>query len=301
MNSLIELIGQYSGISQNVIVNLLKTFSVILIIWILKRLSVGITDRVAVNSEKIYNYRKMTNRVIWTLGIIIIADIWLEGLSSLATYLGLLSAGIAIALKDPITDIAGWFFITWRAPFEITHRIEIGRFKGDVIDIRIFKFTILEIGGWVGGDQPTGRVVHIPNSVVFSESLANYTVGFNFIWDELKVLVTFESDWRKAKAILNSIILKQTSKASENAAKEIQQTTRKFLIRVSQTRPIVVTSVESSGILLTVRYLVRPYRRRLFSELLWEDILDAFCKEQDIQFAYPTIRYYKNDENSKDL
>ncbi|HAW79639.1 MAG TPA: mechanosensitive ion channel protein MscS, partial [Balneola sp.] len=68
-------------------------------------------------------------------------------------YFGLLSAGLAIALKDPVTDLAAWMFIIWRKPFDVGDRIELGKSKGDVIDIRPFKFTILEIGNWVDADQ----------------------------------------------------------------------------------------------------------------------------------------------------
>ncbi|MDY0280710.1 MAG: mechanosensitive ion channel [Salinivirgaceae bacterium] len=301
MNSIIETIGHYSGVSQDIIFNILKTVVVIAVIWALRRLLLGVSDRFTVTGERNYNYRKTTSRVIWIVGLILIVSIWLEGITSLATYLGLVSAGIAIALKDPLTDIAGWFFITWRAPFELTHRIEVGAHKGDVIDIRIFKFTILEIGGWAGGDQPTGRIVHVPNSVVFSESIANYTDGFNYIWDELNIHLTYESDWRKAKTILNAIVVKQTSKASESAAKEIQKTTRKFLIRISQTRPMVVTSVDRSGILLSVRYLVPPTKRRFFSELIWEEILGEFEKHNNIEFAYSTVRVFNrfNDDGKR--
>lgn len=301
MDSIFALIESYFGISQVFQIKILKTILVIVLVWILKRAASGIADKFSANNAVNYGYRKTTNRIVWSLALIVIADIWLEGMSSLATYLGLVSAGIAIALKDPLTDIAGWFFITWRKPFELSHRIEVGQHKGDVIDIRIFKFTILEIGGWIGGDQPTGRVIHLPNSIVFRESVANYTVGFNFIWDELRVLLTFESDWRRAKGILKTIVEKQTESAAEKAEKEIQVTTKKYLIKISQTKSSVITSVQEYGISLSVRYLVRPTRRRMLNEILWEDILEAFSKEKNIQFAYPTTRFYRGSQESENL
>jgi small-conductance mechanosensitive channel len=301
MDSIFELVEGYLGISQVFQIKILKTFLVILFIWVLKRVGSGIADKFSDSNVRNYNYRKAISRIVWTLALIIIADIWLEGLTSLATYLGLVSAGIAIALKDPLTDIAGWFFITLRKPFEMSHRIEIGVHKGDVVDIRIFKFTILEIGGWVGGDQPTGRVIHLPNSIVFRESVANYTVGFNFIWDEIKVLITFESDWRRAKGILKSIVDKQTESSVDKAEKEIQTTTKKYLIKISQTKPSVITSVHEYGIALSVRYLVRPTRRRMLNEILWEDILEAFSKEKNIHFAYPTTRFYREIDAKDNL
>lgn len=92
---------------------------------------------------------------------------WFKGIQSLATFLGLVSAGLAIALKDLVTGLAGWIFIIWRKPFGVGDLIQIGNNSGDVIDIRPFKFIIMETGNWVDADQSTGRITHIPNSSVY--------------------------------------------------------------------------------------------------------------------------------------
>ena len=57
--------------------------------------------------------------------------------------------------------------------------------------------------------------------------------------------------------------------------------------------PQVYTKVEDSGILLTIRYLCNPRKRRASSQAIWEGVLNAFEKEKNIEFAYPTIRYYE--------
>ncbi|MDA0197098.1 MAG: mechanosensitive ion channel [Bacteroidetes bacterium] len=77
----------------------------------------------------------------------------------------MVSAGLTIALKDPIVNIAGWLFIIIRRPFEVGDRVEIGEHAGDVIDIKIFQFTINEIGKWVDADQEHGA--HRPYSEWF--------------------------------------------------------------------------------------------------------------------------------------
>ena len=66
--------------------------------------------------------------------------------------------------------------------------------------------TLMEIGNWVDADDHTGRLIHVPNGLIFSATLANYGKGFKYIWNEMPVLVTFESDWRKAKKILVKIV-----------------------------------------------------------------------------------------------
>ncbi|MBN1613988.1 MAG: mechanosensitive ion channel, partial [Deltaproteobacteria bacterium] len=215
------------------------------------------------------------------------------------TFFGLLSAGLAIALKDPLSNMAGWVFIVWRKPFEIGHRIEIGGVAGDVIDLRIFQFTMLEIGNWVDADQSTGRIIHVPNAKVFTEPQANYSQGFEYIWNEIPVLVTFESNWRKAKDILSHIAEKHGLPAGKEAAEQVAQAARKFLIFYTIYTPIVYTSVKDSGIMLTIRHLCESRKRRGVSEEIWEDILQEFSLCEDIDFAYPTTRWYDNRTEGK--
>jgi small-conductance mechanosensitive channel len=206
--------------------------------------------------------------------------------------LGLVSAGLAIALQGPITNLAGWVFILWRRPFEVGDRVQIGEHIGDVIDVRIFQFTLLELGNWVVADQSTGRILHIPNGKVFSEALANYTKGFEYIWHEIPVVVTFESNWEKAKTILQEIADRHAAHLSEDAAERVRQAARRFMIMYAKLTPIVYTRVEASGVLLTVRYLSEPRRRRSSEHAIWEDILRAFAEHSDIEFAYPTQRFF---------
>jgi small-conductance mechanosensitive channel len=158
----------------------------------------------------------------------------------------------------------------------------------------------MEIGHWVHADQSTGRVIHIPNAQIFTTPLANSTKGFQYIWNELPVLVTFESDWRKAKEILTAIVEAHSSNLSEAAAEQVRKASRKYMIFYSRLTPIVYTSVEDSGVLLTLRYLCDPRRRRGSAEALWEAILDAFADCDDIDFAYPTQRFYNNVGEGKE-
>ena len=140
-------------------------------------------------------------------------------------------------------SFAGWMFILWRQPFGLGDRIQIGEARGDVIDIRLFRFSLMEIGNWVHADQSTGRVVHIPNGRVFTETLANYSKGFQYIWEEIPVLVTFESDWEKAKQILSDIARSHTEHLSGPAQENVRKASRQFMIFYEKLTPIVYTSV----------------------------------------------------------
>lgn len=296
MSDLTNRFQQFIQNSPGLSYNLLLTIAVICLLWLIRFIAVRIVNKRLPEAKHKYKWRKNLTYISVFIGFLIIGRIWFEGLQSVATFLGLLSAGLAIALKDPISDFAGWLFIVWRQPFEVGDRIQLGDIKGDVIDIRIFKFTILEIGNWVRSDQSTGRVVHLANHKVFSDALANYTSDFEFIWNELEVLVTFESDWKKAKSILQEIVNTHLENFVKDAEKQVQRAQKAYLIYYQHLTPIVYTDVRDSGICLTIRHLTNPRSRRGISEDIWEDILDSFEEHDDLELAYPTMRIYKNPD-----
>ncbi len=238
-----------------------------------------------------YNSLKATSYITSFIGLILIGRLWLESIQSLFTFLGLLAAGLAVALRDPIVNLFGWAFILWRRPLSVGDRVQIGTRAGDVIDIRIFQFSLLEIGNWVQADQSTGRIIHVPNGKVFTEELVNYSHGLAFIWTEIPVLITFESDWQKAKALLQDIA-EAHSTPIETIRSHHKKEAPRFFIREGTLTPIVYTSVRDSGVLLTIRCLTAPRLRRSMEQAVWEAVLLAFEHHPDIELAYPTIRYY---------
>ena len=279
---------------------IIASLVVMVVLWAARQVALRLADRriAKENMERRYRWRKSSVYVAVIVGLLIIGRIWLQDIHALVTYLGLLSAGIAIALKDPIVDFVGWAFILWRRPFRVGDRVQIGDIAGDVIDQRLFEFLLMEIGNWVQADQSTGRVIHVPNGRVFTEPIANYNKGFRYIWNEVPVLVTFESHWEKAKVILQRLAEEQSLHLQEDARRGVREASKTYLLYYTHLTPTVYTSVEASGILLTIRHLCRPTERRASSQALWENILREFARHDDIDLAYPTQRFVDHCGNS---
>jgi small-conductance mechanosensitive channel len=289
----------YLGIDPVAQQKLLISILVVMALWLLQRiLRASVTDRIQ-DLERRYQWQKALGYILTTLGVLAVSLVWIEGVQYAATYLGLVSAGLAIALKDPITNIVAWVFILWRKPFEVGDRIEIGQYAGDVVDQRIFQFSMMEIGNWVDSDQSTGRILHIPNGLIFTGGVANYTHGPDYIWNEIPILITFESDWEKAKGLLHEIADSHDVTKNENVVKEFEAATRQFLLKYNKLTPIVYTNVLDSGVLLTIRYLCKPRQRRGTTESIWEATLRAFAKHPDIDLAYPTTRFYSLEKSER--
>ena len=170
-----EWLQRTIGLSAATATKLEATLLVLVALWLVQRITLAIVWRRTHDGRLRYRWQKATAYITTPIALLIVGRIWFAGFQSIATFLGLVSAGIAIALKDILVNLAGWVFIIWRRPFALGDRIQIGQHAGDVIDVRLFQFTLNEIGNWVQADQSTGRIIHIPNGKVLTEVIANYS------------------------------------------------------------------------------------------------------------------------------
>jgi len=296
MNQLSQMLG--GALSPELLEKLLLTAGILAGLWVVRLLLSYLIGRRCEDLSRCYFWRRRLSFGYAILALTAVVPIWFSGLKSLATFFGLFSAGLAIAMHDVIANVAGWVFILSRKPFKVGDRIQVGTASGDVIDIRVFQFSMVEIGNWVAADHSTGRIIHVPNSRVLREPLANYETGFEYIWHEVPVLITFESNWTKAKEILTRIVNEKTTHLSEGAQEQIRRAAMKYLIYFRHLTPIVYTTVRDSGVLLTLRYITKPRLRRSSEQDVWEAILTAFAQHEDISLAYPTTRFYRGPEQA---
>lgn len=283
MNQFLELL------SDNVLNLVLSAVFLVLIFTLRYVILRAVLSRLP-DDDVVYRTRKVT--FYMTVGVLLLTLgwIWTPQLGNVASFLGLVSAGIAIALSDVLKNMAAWVLILLRRPFKVGDRIEIGPNAGDVVDISIFRFTLMEIRNWVDADQTTGRILHIPNGTVFVEPLANYNQGFPFIWLEVPVTVTFESDWEKAREMIAGIIARYAMDPQEVAA---AASSDKYFSLYRNLEPAVYVKVIENGVKVTGRLLVQPRGRRLTVSKIWQQLLPLINSTPDVELAYPTTRYFR--------
>ncbi|TVP50681.1 MAG: mechanosensitive ion channel protein MscS [Mongoliibacter sp.] len=273
--------------------NIFKTILIILILWLIKK---GIYHLIGVGKDadlkRIYHWRKTAQYTLVFIGFLLIGNIWISNFQSITTFLGLLSAGIAIALKDIFVNIAGWLFIYWRKPFDVGDRIQIGEHKGDVVDLRLFQFSLLEVGNWVDADQSTGRILHVPNGKVFSDAQANYSQGFDYIWNEQNLYVSLDSNHKKAQKILREIMNDLLQDGFKSIERAMMKAHKEHFIHFGQFTPTVYSKIHERGIQLSLRYLCHPRKRRVLEHQITEAILEKFKAESDIRIVYPITSVY---------
>ncbi|MGE0200757.1 MAG: mechanosensitive ion channel family protein [Candidatus Melainabacteria bacterium] len=294
-----QLLTEATGLSEPLLSQVIGTVFILAAMTLTRMVAGFILSRRIRDGNKMYMWNRVMEYTITSIGIVLIARLWFAGVQTIVTFFGLLSAALAFALKDPLVNLAAWGFILWRKPFTLGDRIQLSDNKGDVIDIRLFSFSLMEIGNWVDAYQSTGRIIHIPNGKIFTEVLANYNRGFQFVWHELGVTLTYESNWQKARGLLEDIVNEHALHLSRQAEDNIRKASKKMMIFYSTLTPSVYITIEDSGVKLTLRYLCPPKKRRDTAHAINAAILNAFAKADDIDFAYPTRRMYFNPAEGK--
>jgi small-conductance mechanosensitive channel len=279
--------------------------AVILILQnILHRLLVFVINRrVTEESPYLYPIRKAASYGINILGAILVFGVWVERLGDLSVALGILAAGLAFALQEIIGSFAGWLTIVSGRPFSVGDRIETGNIRGDVVDVGILRTTLMEIGNWLQGDHNTGRIVTVSNSFIFKEPLFNYSLHLDFIWDEITIPITYDSDWQKAMTIMLKTVQEnpQYQALLPQAEKQRRQARRKLAVKLTPLEPRVFVKLTDNWIELGMVYPVHNDLRRRFRSEVSQQILTEFTAEK-ILVASQTIaivQFPTNDGESQ--
>jgi small-conductance mechanosensitive channel len=254
-----------------------------LLLWLILR-------RVDDDSPYIYPLRKAIGYAVNVLVVVLLFGVWVERLGDLSVAVGILAAGLAFALQEVIGSFAGWLTIISGKPFAVGDRIETGGIRGDVVDVGILRTTLMEIGNWLSGDHNTGRIVTVSNAFIFKEPLFNYSVYLRFIWDEISVPVTYESDWKRAMEIMVEAVRRNPRYEDllPKAEEQRRQARRKLAVKITPLEPRVFVRLTDNWIELGLVYPVDIETRRAFRTEIGQHILTEF-KAAGITIASQTI------------
>lgn len=237
-----------------------------------------------------YRVRKAITFAAAFIGFALILSSFSSRLGGLTVAFGVAGAGVAFALQEVIASTAGWVAVLFGGFYGPGDRVQLGGIKGDVIDIGVLRTTLMECGQWVDGDLYNGRIVRVANSFVFKEPVVNYSADFPFLWDELKVPITYKSDRHQARAILQQAADDVTRDTVGAGRRTWNEMVRKYRIEDARIEPMVHLKATDNWIEFTVRYIVDYRRRRATRDEIFSRILDAFdASEGRIQVASATF------------
>ena len=211
--------------------------------------------------------------------------IWSNDLAGLGGALGVIGAGVAVALQRVITSFAGYLIILRGNLFSVGDRITFGGVRGDVIGLGFMRTTVLEMGQsppereedpatWVRGRQYTGRIVHVTNDKIFDHPVYNFTREFPFVWDEIVIPINHDADFRNAESILLNSARERTSDIIEQAHPALDDLRKAYFVKAEiELQPRVYMTVNDNYIELALRFLSREPGVRPLKDSLYRDIL----------------------------
>jgi small-conductance mechanosensitive channel len=215
--------------------------------------------------------------VLWFVITMIIAFSFASELGSLATFAGLITAGIAVALQNVILAVAGYFFLIGRYGVKVGDRVQISGVTGDVVDVGLIRLHLMELSGSGSDRQPTGRVVVFSNSIVFqpTASFFKQIPGTNFVWHEVTLTLAPQTDYHLAEERMLSAVEKVYAGYHERIEQQHRQMERSLNVSVAVPRPQSRVRLSQSGLEVVIRYPIELEKAAEIDDKITRELLDA--------------------------
>ncbi|HEY1685321.1 MAG TPA: mechanosensitive ion channel domain-containing protein [Tepidisphaeraceae bacterium] len=227
-------------------------------------------------------------RLLTTIIILIgIISIWCGNSGNAGTFFGLFSAGLAFALQRVITAFAGYVVILRGKTFNVGDRITMGGVRGDVVALGFIQTTIMEMGQahgeqnddpsmWVHSRQYTGRIVTVTNDKVFDTPVYNFTREFPYIWEEIRIPISYKDDWHNAERIILEAAKELTVKIKDLAEDDKEELERRYVLSVDQLEPRVYWRLTDNWIEMSLRFIVKDHGMRSIKDAMARRIITEF-------------------------
>jgi small-conductance mechanosensitive channel len=215
--------------------------------------------------------------VVWSLVVAIVASTFVTELGSLATFAGLITAGLAVAMQSVLVSIVGYFFLIGKYGIRVGDRVQIGTVTGEVIEMGLVRLHLMELSG-EGPVAPTGRVVAFANSIIFQSSggLFKQIAGVTLAWHE----VTFGLPTGADYGALKDKMVEAVTRVIEDYREDIVRQTREIQKAASATEtgdplPSVQLRFSASSVDAIVRYPVQLSHAAEIDERVSRELLNV--------------------------
>ncbi len=239
--------------------------------------------------EELFLARRLGRYGTVLVAVVVAAVFLIEDITTLATTLGLVSAALVISMQDVCASFFAWFVIMLGRKFTIGDRLEIDGVKGDVLDIQLLRTTLVEVNAWLGADQPTGRIIVIPNNLVFKTKVFNYSHGHPFIWSKIELTVTYATPVAAALALFKQALEEETREEFATARRAATTLERRYGVTDAEYEPKVHTRIADSGITLSLFYVTHYRQASAVRNRINRRLIAEIERHPQIQLAYTTM------------
>jgi small-conductance mechanosensitive channel len=244
--------------------------------------------------------RKLDRRRMQTLRTILRLSVQLVGLvcvllvtfgvpSQISTILGLATAGLTVALQSFILAFFGWFILMGKNGIRVGDWVQINGVAGEVVEINLFRTTILENSDWAEKGHPTGRRATFINNFAITGQFFNFSTVGQWMWDEMSISIPASAETYAKVALINQAVLEETQQDARLAEEEWRRVPRKNGLSHASASASVNLRPAGAGVDLLVRYVTRAADRLEVRNRLYERVIDVLHKpEVKISTSQPT-------------
>lgn len=219
-------------------------------------------------------HRPVVKVVLWSIGFLVIGFVVVGLPAQATTALGLMGAGLTVALKDFIVAFFGWFILMGKNGIRVGDWVEIKGVGGEVIEVGLLRTIILETGSWDDSGHPTGRRVAFTNSFAMEGHYFNFTTSGQWMWDELRLLIPPGQDPHPILAGVQALLEERTRDNSAQAEQEWHKATQRYRVRAFSAKPGIQVVPTGSGIEIRARYITRPFERHDTRRGLYQAVVE---------------------------
>lgn len=223
---------------------------------------------------------------VWLVVLIIVAFAFATELGSLATFAGLITAGVAVALQNVILSVAGYFFLIGKYGVRVGDRVQISGVTGEVVDVGLVRLHLMELSTGAT-DQPTGRVVVFSNSVVFQPTggFFKQIPGTNFVWHEIKLTLAPESNYRAVEERLSAAVDAVFAGYHEQMEGQRRHMEKTLAASVHALRPQSRLRLTQTGLEVIIRYPLELAQAAAIDDRVTRELLDAIEREPKLKLV----------------
>jgi small-conductance mechanosensitive channel len=274
-------------VMRSVLLRMAGILIALTVILVLSELWRRITFRYVVEPRRRRQFLMMRRVVIGFLVVVVLILGFVSQFSSLATFAGFITAGIAVGLQAVLLSVAAYFFIIGRYGIRVGDRISIAGITGDVVDIGLVRLYLMELAGTGLDLFPTGRIVVFSNSVLFQAStpLFKQIPGTEYAWHEVVVMIVPGADHKQAQDKLVAAVDAVYADYQPEIEQQHATVERHTDIQIQAPRPEARVQFTGAGLELLVRYPVMIRKAPEVDERMTRSILALIETDPDLKAA----------------
>jgi small-conductance mechanosensitive channel len=266
--------SQAQGLEHELLLNVLIIIVIALALLFLDQWLQHLLDNPKLDRRQVETLRSITRAALRVVGVLIILLIIIGMPSQFGTMIGIVGAGLTVALKDFIVAFFGWLVLMGRNGIRLGDWVEINGVSGEVTELGMFHTVLLETGNWSDSGHPTGRRVTFTNSFAIEGHYFNFSTSGQWLWDELQVVVPAGSDPYPIVDAITKQVGEITAESARQAEQEWQRAVPAGRAKTFSGQPGVNVKPVVGGVEISVRYITRANERFLLRAKLYQSAVD---------------------------